>query len=142
MYCRYKYSGANATDETGAPDSTEFINVSKDDALAWPDRVHRTYPSTVNARMESTIRPFVQKSLEVHNTLLAVLNDRLGLPKGAIAQRHAPNLPSGSETRCIRIPPRPDMPADKATLGAHTDFGSLVWSFTIMSTRKVVLCLL
>jgi len=129
---RYKHSGANATDEMGTPDSVEFINVAKDDALAWPASVHRTYPSTVNARMGSTIKPFVQKSLAVNDTLLAVLNDRLGLPKGAIARRHAPGAPSGSETRCIRTPPRPDIPVDKATLGAHTDFGSMVCSLSVI----------
>ncbi|EMD41147.1 hypothetical protein CERSUDRAFT_80784 [Gelatoporia subvermispora B] len=122
----YKAAGANATDETGNLDTVEFINVSKDDALAWPKVVHRTYPSTVNARMESTIEPFIRKSLEVNNTLLAVLNDRLGLPVGALAQRHKVDEPSGSESRVIKNPPRPGgISEEKAAIGAHTDFGSL-----------------
>ncbi|KAI1781594.1 Clavaminate synthase-like protein [Ganoderma leucocontextum] len=122
----YKAAGANATDETGALDTVEFINVSKDDALAWPGQVHRDYPSTVNARMESTIKPFVEKSLAVNNTLLAILNDRLRLPEGALARRHPREEPSGSESRCIKNPPRPNgMSEDQAALGAHTDFGSL-----------------
>ncbi|KAH9887649.1 Clavaminate synthase-like protein [Cubamyces lactineus] len=122
----YKAAGANATDETGALDTVEFINVAKDDALAWPNKVHRDYPSTVNARMENTIKPFVQKSLEVNYTLLEVLGERLGLPKGALEQVHVLEEPSGSETRVIKNPPRPEgMPEDKAALGAHTDFGSL-----------------
>ena len=124
---RYKAAGANATDETGALDTVEFINVSKDDALAWPGKVHREYPSTVNARMESTIRPFIEKSLAVNNTLLAVLNDRLGLPEGALGLRHPREEPSGSESRCIKNPPRPNgMTKEQAAIGAHTDFGSLV----------------
>ncbi|ETW77509.1 hypothetical protein HETIRDRAFT_436331 [Heterobasidion irregulare TC 32-1] len=121
----YKYAGANATDETGALDRVEFINVSKDDAISWPTPTHRTYPSTVNARMPSTIIPFVRKSLEVTNTILDVLNDRLGLPKGAIAKRHSLMEHSGGEARCIKSPKNLEMSADKATLGAHTDFGSL-----------------
>ncbi|TFY79806.1 hypothetical protein EWM64_g4206 [Hericium alpestre] len=121
----YKYAGANAVDETGAQDVVEFINVSKDDALAWPKQAHRAYPSTVNVRMESTITPFVKKSLEINNTILSVLGDRLGLPKGALGEKHLLEEYSGSETRVIKTPPRPDIPADKATLGAHTDFGSL-----------------
>ena len=124
---RYKAAGANATDETGALDTVEFINVSKDDALAWPGKVHREYPSTVNARMESTIRPFIEKSLAVNNTLLAVLNDRLGLPEGALGRRHPREEPSGSESRCIKNPPRPNgITEEQAAIGAHTDFGSLV----------------
>ncbi|KAH9918577.1 Clavaminate synthase-like protein [Epithele typhae] len=122
----YKAAGANATNETGALDTVEFINVAKDDALAWPARVHREYPSTVNARMESTIRPFVRKSLAVNMTLLNILNDRLGLPEGTLATRHKLEEPSGSEARTIKNPPRPNgMTEEQAAIGAHTDFGSL-----------------
>jgi hypothetical protein len=79
--------------------------------------------------MESTIKPFVEKAFAVNDTLMAVLNDRLGLPKGTLSQRHTPGepgRPSFCEARCIRTPPRPDIQSDKATLGAHTDFGSMV----------------
>ena len=41
LFRRYKAAGANAVDETGALDTVEFINVAKDDALAWPSKVHR-----------------------------------------------------------------------------------------------------
>jgi len=76
--------------------------------------------------MESTIKPFACKSLEINNTLLSVLNDRLGLPAGALAKRHLINEYSGSEARCIKTPPMPiGTPDSKAALGAHTDFGSL-----------------
>ncbi|KAI0637480.1 Clavaminate synthase-like protein [Trametes polyzona] len=122
----YKAAGANATDEHGSLDTVEFINVAKDDALAWPGKVHREYPRTVNARMESTIKPFVEKSLAVTGTLLAVLGERLGLPAGALESRHSREEPSGSEARCIKNPPRPGgISEEKAAIGAHTDFGSL-----------------
>ena len=117
----------NATDETGVLDTAEFINVSKDDALAWPEQVHRAYPPTVNARMASTIRPFVEKSLEINNALLVVLNAKLGLPEGTLVAKHALEEHSGSEARVIKSPPMPAGSApDKAALGSHTDFGSLV----------------
>lgn len=123
----YKAAGANAVDETGALDTVEFINVSKDDALAWPNKVHREYPSTVNARMESTIKPFVQKSVAINSLFIDIFNDKLGLPKGTLASKHQMFDPSGSEARCIKNPPRPDGVDDgKTALGAHTDFGSLV----------------
>lgn len=89
--------------------------------------MHREYPRTVNARMESTIRPFIEKSLGVNYTLLAVLGERLGLPAGALERQHTREEPSGSEARCIKNPPRPEgMSEERAALGAHTDFGSLV----------------
>ena len=127
-------------DERGTPDVTEFINVAKDDALAWPEPVHRTYPSTVNARMEAVIKPFVQKSLAVNYKLMEVLGERLGLPKGALEKRHPLEEPSGSEARCIKNPPKPEGISElQAAIGAHTDFGSLVSrSWSLMCARKAL----
>lgn len=122
----YKAIGTVATDESGARDRVEFINISQDDALSYPTPAHRTYPFTVNARMESTITPFVKKSIEVNLTLIRVLNDRLGLPKGTLEEKHRLEEHSGSEARCIKNPKNQEMSAEKAALGAHTDFGSLV----------------
>ncbi|THH06636.1 hypothetical protein EW146_g9549 [Bondarzewia mesenterica] len=93
----YKSTEANATDETDAPNHVEFINIAKDDAISWPIPTHRMYPSTVNTRMESTIIPFVYKSTEVNKTLMDVLNDQLGLLKGALVQKHALHYFSRSE---------------------------------------------
>ncbi|KAI0301919.1 hypothetical protein B0F90DRAFT_1816801 [Multifurca ochricompacta] len=122
----YKFAGANATDASGALDSVEFINVSKDDALAYPTVVHRRYPSTVEDYMESAVRPFVSKGMEVNETLMGILNDRLGLPPRTLAGLHTPEEHSGSEARCIKKTPesQPESP-DKPAIGAHTDFGSL-----------------
>ncbi|KAF8990930.1 Clavaminate synthase-like protein [Cyathus striatus] len=123
----YKKAGANAVDATGTLDTVEFINVSKDDALAWPSQAHRPYPPTVNNRMDSTIKPFVQKSLEVNNTILDVLNDKLGLPSGSLLKLHPPDEYSGSEARVIKNPPNPNPNSGdvKQAIGSHTDFGSL-----------------
>lgn len=76
--------------------------------------------------MEGTIKPFVVKSLAVNETLMNVLNDRLGLPKGELSMRHTADEFSGSEARCIRKPPQGEISEEKAAIGAHTDFGSLV----------------
>lgn len=124
----YKAAGVNATDETGARDTVEFINISKDDVLAYPEQVHRDYPSTVNARMGPTIKPFVKKSLAINTTLLGVLNNKLGLPQGTLAKLHPPEQHSGCEARCIKNPPPIDsaLAQARAAIGAHTDFGSLV----------------
>ena len=134
----YKAAGANAVDETGTRDTIEFINIAKDDVLAWPQKVHRDYPSTVNEHMEPTIRPFVAKSLEVNSTLIDVFNDMLGLPKGTLAEKHKTSEPSGSEARCIKNPPRSGFAGEaslKTAIGAHTDFGSLVRAFFMTLCR-------
>ena len=124
--CRYKFAGANATDASGAPDSVEFINVSKDDALAFPAMVDRKYPLTVEERMDSAVLPFVLKGTEVNQTLINILNDRLGLPPGCLAKMHALEERSGGEVRCIKktVESAPE-PPDRAAIGAHTDIGSI-----------------
>ena len=121
---RYKKAGANFTDQRGTLDVTEFVNIAKDDALAWPAPARRTYPSAVNARMESTIKPFVEKSLAVNKLLIDALNDKLGLPKGTFADLHKPEAFSGCTARVIRAPPLVE--PEKLVLSAHTDSGSLV----------------
>ncbi|KAI6038494.1 hypothetical protein EDC04DRAFT_2868313 [Pisolithus marmoratus] len=95
----YKKIGGNA------PDMTEFLNIAKDDVLAFPQVVHRTYPPMVTAAIPSI----------------------LGLPEGTLEELHARGLPSGSEPRIIRSPPMPGKDtANRPVIGAHTDFGSLV----------------
>jgi len=118
----YKFAGANAVDASGELDKTEFINIAKDDALAWPRQARRSYPSTVNNRMESTIVPFVNKSIEINNVILDVFNAKLGLPEGALLKLHSGEY-SACEARTIKT--RKNLPIGKPALGAHTDFGSL-----------------
>ncbi|TBU40924.1 Clavaminate synthase-like protein [Dichomitus squalens] len=126
----YKAAGVQAIDERGTRDTAEFWNVSKDDALAWPRVIHRAYPSPVQARMTSTIRPFVEKSLEINVALLDVFTQKLGLPRGALADLHRTEEESGCLARCIRAPPRAG-PQEKLFIPAHTDYGSL----TILHNR-------
>ncbi|TRM63088.1 hypothetical protein BD626DRAFT_569149 [Schizophyllum amplum] len=123
----YKAAGANATNAAGVRDTVEFINVSKDDALSFPQITHRTYPSPTMAAMPTVVQPFVRKSVGVNGTLLSALSSRLGLPAGSIERRHTNDEHSASETRVIHSPPptsEKEREARKA-IGAHTDFGSL-----------------
>lgn len=146
VFSSYKAAGANATDERGTLDTVEFINISKDDALAYPHRVvHRAYPSTVNARMENTIKPFVEKSLEVNNVILGVFERKLGLERGTLVEKHAKERLSGSEARCIKSPAAPTYTAERGdkenrvAVGAHTDFGSLSFLHNWLGGLQVLL---
>ncbi|KAJ7623875.1 hypothetical protein DFH06DRAFT_757888 [Mycena polygramma] len=119
----YKAAGANVVDASGTKDITQFINIATDDALAWPVQARRVYPSTVNARMVSTIVPFVEKSLAVNDTLINVFDAKLGLPTGTLAKLHPRGEFSGSATRCTYSPPILDR--QLTAISPHTDFGSL-----------------
>ena len=64
--CRYKFAGMNVTDASGAPDLVKFINVSKDDALAFPAVVNCRYPLTMEECMDSAMHPFMHKIMECY----------------------------------------------------------------------------
>jgi len=123
----YKMPGANIISAEGELDTNELLNIAKDDALAWPQLVRRasnhSYPLPVLARMESTVRPFVLKSLEVNNTIIDIFNDKLGLRKGRLLEMHLAKELSGCEARIIRNGATKN--TLKLALGSHTDFGSL-----------------
>ncbi|KAI5118664.1 hypothetical protein M0805_001037 [Coniferiporia weirii] len=126
----YKAVGTTVTDQYDTPDTVEYITVAMDDVLAYPKVALRTYPSTVNARMESTIKPFVLKSLEINNTIISIFEKKLGLPAGALLSRHSSDEPSDSEARCIKSTQRSESGTSEAikervTHGAHMDYGSL-----------------
>lgn len=127
---RYKAAGYHSADENGTLDETEFLDVAKDDVLAFPTPVHRTYPPLVADAMPSVLLPFMRKSLAINHVLLAVLNDKLGLEHGTLAALHCTEERSGCVARVIRTPPqigkKPEVLERQALLGAHTDFGSLV----------------
>lgn len=118
----YKAVGADR-DEYGQLDTVEFINVAKDDALAWPKIVHRDYPSTVTDRM-SSIKKFIEESNAVLRFLLDILSEYLELPAQILRERHDFEKLSGCQCRVTRNSPK-SITGDKVSLGAHTDFGSL-----------------
>ena len=123
--CRYKAAGTHAVDATGKKDLPEFINVAKDDALAWPKIARREYPAPTNRRMESTIIPFHRKSMEINYVLLDVFNERLGLPPGKLREKHRVDEFSGSESRVIKVPPTPPTKEPVVAIGGHRDLGTL-----------------
>ncbi|KAF8839123.1 Clavaminate synthase-like protein [Paxillus ammoniavirescens] len=124
--CGYKKAGSNAVDANGTLDAAEFITISKDDALAFPRVINVTYPPPTAAAIPTAVAPFVRKGLDVNYTVLLIFNEKLGLPEGTLDRLHDPEEHSGSEARVVRTPPIPGKDAaNKATLGSHTDFGSL-----------------
>lgn len=133
----YKFSGATMVDRFGSKDCAEFINVSRDDALAYPRVVNREYPSTVNERMESAVKPFVLASCEVSMTILDIFNQKLGLPEGFMAEKHSLDEPSIAETRCIKVSASPER-TDLA-IGPHTDYGSLSFLCNRLGGLQVLL---
>lgn len=117
-------------DKEGTPDAMEFISIAKDDILAFPERIHMKYPAPVEEHMTSTLKPFLNKALDVNNTLLSVFERKLGLADGTLLGLHALEDRSGSEARVLKSPAKlnasnADTSKTRITLIAHTDVGSL-----------------
>ncbi|GAA5884412.1 hypothetical protein JCM6882_005241 [Rhodosporidiobolus microsporus] len=133
MSAGYKRAGSTNVDAKGNVDTVQFINVAKDDALAYPEVRQRTYPPTVVDRI-ATVSGFIRKSDNCLQKLMEALEPRLGLPKGTLAALHKEGDISGSESRCILKAAEGERnfreegvgedgnPA--AAIGSHTDFGS------------------
>ncbi|KAF9235059.1 hypothetical protein BU15DRAFT_78435 [Melanogaster broomeanus] len=129
----------SAIDASDQLDAVEFINVAKDDALALPRVALRTYPAPTTAAIPTAVAPFVRKALVINYTVLRIFNEKLGLPEGTLDRLHDFEEYSGSEARVIRGPPLPGKAvADKATLGAHTDFGSLSFLYNRLGRLQVM----
>ncbi|KAL4063824.1 hypothetical protein J3A83DRAFT_4285270 [Scleroderma citrinum] len=136
----YKKIGGNAVDASGLSDCSEFINIAKDDVLAFPRVIYRDYPFTVTAAMASVVRPFVCKSLEVNDAFLRIFNRQLGLPEASLEALHARDQHSGSEARLTRVLPMPGKAlANRPTIGAHSDFGSLSFLHNILGGLQMIL---
>ncbi|RPD55163.1 Clavaminate synthase-like protein [Lentinus tigrinus ALCF2SS1-7] len=120
----YKPIGTNVIDEKGTRDTTEAMDVAQDDVLAYPKSVHHTYPVTVRENMNSVLRPFVEKSMEINMYFLSIMDDRLGLPQGTLAGLNKPEEPNGGTVRLIRAAPA-ITPNAQTFVTAHTDFGAL-----------------
>lgn len=121
----YKNTGANVVDEFGNVDTIELVNISQADALAWPETVYKKYPRTVNASMESTVRPFMERSGMINTTVLKIFERRLGLPEGELLKKHSGGGFSSNEARVNRCPPCAPGDDKRVAFGSHTDFGSL-----------------
>ncbi|KAF8997622.1 hypothetical protein BDQ17DRAFT_1508640 [Cyathus striatus] len=113
----YNAASANTADGMGGKVTVVYINIAKDDALSWPKIARRTYPDKVQYRMAFAVTPFVKKSLAVNNKLLEVLNDRIGLPAGALLQRHSED---GFSSKIQKNPPEAGQ-----SLGGFTNLGPL-----------------
>lgn len=69
--------------------------------------------------------------------LLNILNDKLGLPQGSLANLHRQQAASGDQVRWVKAPPQP---ADdrRTALGQHTDFGSVTVLFNRLGGLQVL----
>jgi isopenicillin N synthase-like dioxygenase len=98
----------------------------QDDILAYPKIAHRENPDVINQGMPD-LRRIVTASHAVIDTILASLGAKLGLAAGTLESMHRISETSGDQIRFIRAPPRlKDMDEKQASLGAHTDFGTVV----------------
>jgi len=97
-YYGYKGLGQGVVDAKGTRDANEFYNVSKDDVLDIGERL----PAPEVLQKESNrelLAAFCRRSHAVVAVMLGVLNEKLGLPEGRLAELHRLEVASGDQVR-------------------------------------------
>lgn len=150
-YHGYKGLGQGVIDKAGTRDRNEFWNVAKDEVLGLTSDDEGPHSPEVLAApdAQAAIREFMELTHEaVVRVVLRCVNARLGLPEGRLEGMHRLRQRSGDQVRWVRAPPVPveereakatAAAKNKATLGAHTDFGSVTVLFNRLGGLQVLL---
>ncbi|KAL9058004.1 MAG: hypothetical protein Q9162_001996 [Coniocarpon cinnabarinum] len=136
-YFGYKGYGAGFVDKEGNRDRNEFYNVSKDDILGMSERLPQ--PQLFDA-YRPLLTSYMTNAHSIVSVILARLNEKLGLstaPVPVLSGLHRRSSISGDQVRFIRAPPQP-MDDRQASLGAHTDFGSVTLLFNRLGGLQVL----
>lgn len=126
-YFGYKGLGAGVVDAEGTRDRNEFYNVSKDDLLGVGERL----PAPAVLREEGNralLRAFMVRSHAVIGLLLGVLEEKLGLPQGALGEVHRLKGVSGDQVRWVRSPPQVSHPRPSSALILVMDVSLTEWT--------------
>ncbi|KAI5861492.1 putative oxidoreductase [Durotheca rogersii] len=120
----YKYAGSSVADRTGARDTAEFFNVSKNDMIVPEDRMTRAWPSPIlDAR--PAFASYVRSAHAIGMTLLTIIAEHLGIDPAELTGRHRIEELSGDHIRITRGPPRETDEMPEIQTPSHTDFGTV-----------------
>lgn len=119
-YFGYKGLGAGVLDKTGTRDRNEFYNVSKDDILGVVQPPLPAPEILQKPASRDLLASYIRKSHAIVSLLLAILNDKLGLPHGKLASLHRLEGVSGDQVRWVHAPPQPGQSEGQKALGEHT----------------------
>ncbi|KAF2857393.1 Clavaminate synthase-like protein [Piedraia hortae CBS 480.64] len=120
----YKRAGATKADPSGARDTAEFFNVSKNDMLKPPSEMDRKWPEVILKEQEVFAR-YCRAAHTVGMDLVRMLGRRLGIEEEELVKRHRIDLPSGDHIRLTRGPARKDPKMPEIQTPSHTDFGTI-----------------
>lgn len=80
---------------------------------------------------------FMRGSHDIVTLILNILNDKLALPDGTLANLHRYQAISGDQVRFVKAPPQP-VDDRRTALGQHTDFGSVTVLFNRLGGLQVL----
>ena len=136
-YFGYKPVGAMFADKKGTPDTIEFWNISKDQIL-FQDNFE--YPAPI-ASTRTVLKEYMIKLHEMALVILQSLSTNLGLEPQFLADLHGLKRSSGDQlrlTKSVMSPTQTENPPS-ASLGAHTDFGSVTILFNHLWGLQVLM---
>lgn len=119
----YKTAGATKADSTGARDTAEFFNISKNDMIVEDSQMRRSWPDVV-LQDKPMYAKYCRASHSTGLLIMDMLADKLGIDREDIRQRHKLEDHAGDHIRMTRGPPRKTVEMPEIQTPSHTDFGT------------------
>lgn len=122
----YKEAGKLKTDD-GKVDATEVYTIGQDDMIG--SFLPRKNPQPIELH-RNECRDFIQRAYAAVAVVLAVLDAKLGLPKGTLADLSSLGKASHTAMRLLLTRPQEPLPR-RITFGGHTDIGVISLLFNV-----------
>jgi isopenicillin N synthase-like dioxygenase len=134
----YKPTGrVKTTDKDQRPDTTEFLNISKDHLHNIPGTESRSYPPLINHH-RPLLQAFTKHGHECGMVVLQTLAKELGLAPDEFTNLNLFDQPSGDHCRLTRKAPHSSDTNPLAVgLQSHTDFGSVTILFNWLGGLQI-----
>lgn len=120
----YKKVGQTVTDKNRTPDTAEFFNIGKNDAIVPDDQMSRDYPPVV-LQNKPLFNKYSRSAHSIGMQILTVLAQRLGIDPNEILSRHKLEDHAGDHIRMTRGPARKTEEMPEIQTPSHTDFGTI-----------------
>lgn len=131
---RYKQKGKLRT-ENGKLDCIELYNINQDDIMG--NRQAMKNVETIESKRPECQR-FIENAHDVANTVLALLDAKLGLAPGTLSAMSPLDQISETSVRLTLAKSQEEALDNNISLGGHTDIGSITLLFNVVGGLQIL----